>query len=105
MSLLQTWLEKKAYNVQYTGNTREVPELLDKFKPDIVLVDQPQLDSIKDISAEEKSSFAVILMTGYTTRYDSPQIAVDEVIEKPFHPETLEKLIQKHTRLPGRKTG
>jgi DNA-binding response OmpR family regulator len=97
MSLLKMWLEKRAFDVTYTGNLEEVPELVGKFNPGIILVDQAQVNVVSEIKKHSAyASIPVILMTGYTTRHMPLEKSFDAVIEKPFHPEALEKLIKKY---------
>ena len=96
MTLIKKWLEKKSYEVKYTGSHNEVPELVKTFKPDLLLVDVLQKDVIKEIeNTQKESSVPVIMMTGYTLRQSVPDVKVDDIIEKPFDLQLLEKKIEK----------
>ena len=98
MSLLKMWLEKRDYDVKYTGNTNEVTALIREFKPGIILVDQPQVNVVDEIKKDHRDcqSIPIIMMTGYTTRICAGGKTIDAVIEKPFYPEALEKLLKKY---------
>jgi DNA-binding response OmpR family regulator len=96
MSLLKTWLEKKSYKVKYTSSGEEVPKLMKKFEPNLVLVDVLQKDVAEQLKKDVKTSkVPVILMTGYTLRERPIEIPVDDVIEKPFDLNVLEKKIER----------
>ncbi len=103
MDLIKMWLEKKAYKVEYTGNADDVPQIVQKFKPDVVLVDVLQENVVKKIKALEKDKkIPVILMTGYTiSQQNFLQEDVDDIIEKPFNPAVLDKKIQKVLQKTG----
>ena len=93
MSMLKMWLEKRSFDVKYTSNASEVPELIRAFNPGIILVDQPHVNVVSEIKKDKAfEAIPIILMTGYTTRHMAMEKSFDAVIEKPFHPEALEKL-------------
>lgn len=92
MSLIKTWLEKKSYNVEYTSNADETADLVLRLKPRVVIVDELQQAVIEKIP----SGIAIILMTGYSFRNLPANLRADDVIEKPFQPEKLNRLIEKH---------
>lgn len=96
MTLLKSWLEKKAYKVKYTGNQNEVPKIIKQFRPGLVIVDVLQKDVAEQIKSDKKTrSVPVLLMTGYTLRQKNYQLAVDDTIEKPFNLPLFEKKIEK----------
>jgi DNA-binding response OmpR family regulator len=96
MSLLQSWLERKSYKVKYTGNGDEVPQLVQEFRPNLILVDILQKDVAEQIKSSNKiANVPVILMTGYTLRQTPIEVPVDDVIEKPFNLRVLEQKIEK----------
>ena len=96
MTLLKSWLEKKAYTVRYTGNQQEVSRIVKDFGPDLLLVDVIQKDVVEELNAlEETRSVPVLLMTGYALRAQQNQVPVEDTIEKPFNLSLLEKKIEK----------
>jgi len=96
MTLLKSWLEKKAYKVKYTADREIVRELVKEFNPDVVLVDVLQKDVIDQLKSDEETrTIPVLLMTGYTVRQKIPQMPADDIIEKPFNLNLLEKKIEK----------
>lgn len=96
MSLLKTWLEKKKYKVQYTGETEIVPEIIEKFNPELLLVDILQKDVVMNLKKIEKTKdVPVLLMTGYAQREKIAEIPANDFIEKPFNLQILENKIKK----------
>jgi DNA-binding response OmpR family regulator len=96
MTLLKTWLEKKAYKVKYTGDREVVPDLVKEFNPGVVLVDVLQKDVIEQLKSDEETrTIPVLLMTGYTSRQKVAQVPADDIIEKPFNLNLLEKKIER----------
>jgi CheY-like chemotaxis protein len=96
MTLLTLWLENKAYKVKYTGNIEEVQELVKEFNPQLVMVDILQKEVIEQLKDNEKTrEIPVLLMTGYATRQKNSQVPADDVIEKPFNLNLLERKIEK----------
>ncbi len=96
MTLLKSWLEKKAYKVKYTGSGEEVPVIMKEFAPELVIVDVLQKGVAEHLKADEHTrSVPVILMTGYTLRSKNNHLPVDDIIEKPFNLPLLEKKIEK----------
>jgi DNA-binding response OmpR family regulator len=95
MTLLKSWLEKKAYEVKYTGNQQEVPSIVREFRPGLVIVDVLQKEVAEQLKDnEETRSVPVLLMTGYTLRQVKSPLPVDDTIEKPFNLPLLEKKIE-----------
>ena len=96
MSLLKNWLERKRYDVQYTGNKDEVWKILKEFAPELIMIDVLQIDVIEQLKNNYVARpFLVLLMTGYTFRYINNDIPVDDTIEKPFNLRLLEKKIER----------
>ena len=96
MTLLKSWLEKKAYKVEFTGDKKVVPDLVKEFHPGVVLVDVLQKDVVEQLKNDEETrTIPVILMTGYTLRQKIPPVPADDIIEKPFNLNLLEKKIEK----------
>jgi CheY-like chemotaxis protein len=61
--------------VKYTSRKEEVPGLMKKFAPRLVLVDILQKEVIEQIKNDHKTSkVPVILMTGYTLRQQPLEI-------------------------------
>ncbi len=94
MSLIQQLLQKKGYEVKYSGNAAEVMELIQQFKPDLLLIDILQTGILQRIP---KGIFIskprVLMMTGYNNQFDHPVIAPDAYIKKPFSLKQLEEKI------------
>jgi two-component system alkaline phosphatase synthesis response regulator PhoP len=96
MALLKTWLERKTYEVKYTGNQEEVPEIVKEFRPELVIVDVLQKDVAEQLKENEKTrSVPVLLMTGYTLKQMNSPVPADDTIEKPFNLPLLEKKIER----------
>ena len=96
MDLLKSWLERKRYKVKFTGNEDEVPHIVKDFEPDLVLVDVLKQGTAKQLKSSEKTKhIPVIMMTGYTIpEHNISKEHVDDIIEKPFDPNLLDKKIQ-----------
>ena len=95
MSLIQHALEKRRYNVIYTGNGNAVPQIMKEFQPDVVLVDILQNEVVESLKANiETSKVPVLLMTGYTYPESSSYYS-DDIIHKPFNIGLLETKIER----------
>jgi DNA-binding response OmpR family regulator len=94
MSLLQRWLEKKNYNVKYTGDPEEVFNSLDTFKPDLMIIDILRKDVIQALN-KNHSPIPILLMNSYARLEKTNDIEVDDIIEKPFNLEILDKKVKK----------
>lgn len=103
LSLLKKWLEKKDYDVKFTVHTQGVPDLINEFVPDLILIDVMQVDVLKELKSLVKSKeIPVILMTGNSFRDQHKYISLaDDVIEKPFETKLLEKKIQHFLKKAG----
>lgn len=97
MTLLQTWLEHNNYIVTFTGSADEVPKLVRKFKPDVLIVDVLQGAVVQKLKLNEKTQrVPILLMTGYTVSRTTPLINLaDDVIEKPFNLSLLKRKLEK----------
>lgn len=100
-NLLKRWLEKKSYSVIYTDDQNDVPVLMNKFAPQLVIVDVLQNQVVKKLKGTEHRSVPVLLMTGYTRRPKDYQLPVDDTIEKPFDLPLLEKKIERLIHAAG----
>ena len=95
MTLLKTWLERKKYQVKYTESKEEVPHLVKDFNPRVVLVDVLHGAVAEELKSDQQTrDIPVLLMTGYTKSREGTSIAADDVIEKPFDLNLLEKKIE-----------
>jgi CheY-like chemotaxis protein len=96
MTLLKSWLEKKTYEVKYTGSQQEVPKIMKEFAPELVIVDVLQKEVAEQLKTNRKTrSVPVLLMTGYSLRQINNRLPVDDTIEKPFNLPLLEKKIER----------
>ena len=96
MDLLKNWLERKAYQVKYTGNHEEVNNLLKEFSPQLIIVDALQRQVAENIKKEaQSSSVPILMMTGYTLGQNKSRLPGNDVIEKPFNLDLLERKIEK----------
>ncbi len=95
MTLLKSWLEKKSYDVTFTGNQDNVISLMLEFQPQLVIIDVLQKDIIEKLKANVKTrSIPLLLMTGYSSKPRAP-LPVNDTIEKPFNLNLLIKKIEK----------
>lgn len=95
MALLKTWLERKKYQVKYTENKEEVPHLVKDFNPGVVLVDVLQGAVAEKLKSDQQTrNIPILLMTGYTKSWQNTSLPADDIIEKPFNLDLLEKKIE-----------
>ncbi len=95
MSLLKTWLERKSYEVKYTENKDDVQYIMRDFNPHVVLLDVLQGAVAEELKSNTQTrDIPIILMTGYTKSQRNILLAADDVIEKPFNLDLLEKKIE-----------
>ena len=95
MDLLKTWLEKKAYKVDYTSNKNAVQDIIRSFHPSLIIVDVLQKELLPDLKNHKEScDVPVLLMTGYTRTTSGNDGLVDDVIEKPFNLNLLQQKIE-----------
>ena len=97
LSLLKGWLERKEYNVKFTVHENEVPEIINDFAPDLLLIDVLHIEILQEIKSLVKAKeIPVILMTGNSVNEQHEFINyADSIIEKPFQTKSLEKKIGK----------
>ena len=94
MSLLKKWLEKKGYDVKFSGNAREIVPIIREFKPALPIIDILQINVINDIKADNETRYIpILMMTGGTLRKYGKQFLIDDYIEKPFDLDLLKKKI------------
>lgn len=96
LSLLKSWLEKKDYDVKFTVHTHEVPDIINEFVPDLMLIDVLEIEVLIELkSLVQSKEIPVILMTGNSLHDRHKYISLaDDVIEKPFKTKLLEKKVQ-----------
>lgn len=95
MALLKTWLERKKYQVKYTESKEEVPHLMKDFNPRVVLVDVLQGAVAEELKSDQQTrNIPILLMTGYTKSRQNTTLPADDIIEKPFNLDLLEKKIE-----------
>ena len=102
MGLLKQWLESKTYMVKITTSRKEVPRLMQEFKPGIVMADIMQKDVVEDLKEDENTrNVPILLMSGYTKGQNNLQHKVDDIIEKPFNLPLLEVKLRKLSKKAG----
>ena len=95
MSLLKTWLERKKYEVRYTEDKDEVSQIMRDFNPRIVIVDVLQGAVAEELKSDQQTrDVPILLMTGYTKSWQNTSLPADDLIEKPFNLDLLEKKIE-----------
>ncbi len=95
MNLLKSWLEKKGYEVKFTGNFYEAVRLMKVFAPALIIIDILQHAIVRSIkSQKEFEDIPMLLMTGYTSPPVDKNLPVDDCIEKPFDIPLFEKKIK-----------
>lgn len=92
MRLFERWLERKAYNVKFTTHLEDVVSIIKEFKPQLIIVDIDQKEIIPAIKKHD-SSLLLLLMTGFIHPDAYSALRVDDIIEKPFSLELLEKKV------------
>ncbi len=92
MSLLERWLERKAYDVKFTTHLEKVVDITKNFKPKLIIIDIDQQEVIPAIK-NYNSSLPLLLMTGYVYPDTYSALPVDDIIEKPFNLEQLEEKV------------
>lgn len=92
MFLLEKWLERKAYHVKFTTHLEEVVNIIRTFEPQLIIIDINQQEVIPAIKNYD-SSLLLLLMTGYIYHQTYSGLPVDDIIEKPFSLELLEKKV------------
>ena len=96
MILLKRWLENKGYKVKFTGNRQAAINLIKEFVPSLILIDIMQGPLLHNIKSYKKfESIPVLLMTGYTSKPLDINLAIDDLITKPFDLTLLEAKIKR----------
>ena len=96
MILMKSWLRTKNYDAITTASQEEIPELIESYRPDLIIADILQYKVIHDIKLRENGAgIPVLLMSGYTKGYEEVVLDVDDVIEKPFNFPLLENKIKR----------
>ena len=99
MGLLKSWLEKRAYSVEFTANPHKVAAIVRKFCPELIIVDVMQKNVAIQLKGEYRPrNIPILLMTGYTLRGANNEIPANDTIEKPFNLSLLERKIESLTR-------
>lgn len=96
MLLLEKWLNRKNFEVEFTNDPKEVNSLIDAFNPDLILIDIAEKELIPSIKSHD-TTLPLLLMTGYAYRGSYSDLPVDNIIEKPFSLELLQNKINKIT--------
>lgn len=96
MSLIQTWLHKKGYQVSYTENADEAVEKITIENPDLVILDVLQKDVLQKVEKKiQEKTFQVLMMTGYSDGFNVDDTnMVDDIIEKPFNLQSFEQKVK-----------
>ena len=96
MSLLKKYIEKYNYEVKFTGNGQDILQLVEKFVPDLCIIDIMQQKAITELKNHDATSMIpILMMTGYTKRGVNDQLPVDDFIEKPFDLNLLRSKIER----------
>ena len=96
MNLLKTWLQKKNYEVAFTGDKRQVISLIQIFDPQLILIDVLHREIVEKIKMTTHiDNIPILLMTGYTHPGSNAIAGVDDTIEKPFDLSLLELKIKR----------
>jgi DNA-binding response OmpR family regulator len=96
MALLKDWLERKGYEIKFTGNRQAAIKLIKEFAPYLIIIDILQRPLLLDIkSHKEFAGIPLLLMTGYTSKPLDKHLAVDDSIEKPFNLSLFEQKIRR----------
>ena len=98
MNMLQLLLERKTgmYKVEFTSDRDAVLEIIEQFKPDLLLIDVLQKEVFPLLEGHPQAAkLPVILMTGYSVRDTAVEFKVNDIIEKPFVWEILENKVMR----------
>lgn len=106
LRLLNRILESAGYDVALAANGTLALELLEKHKPDLILLDirMPELDGFQVLGLiRQRSAVPVIMLTGnrdVTAVRDTLDLGADDYIRKPFStPELLARIRAKLRRV------
>lgn len=99
MQLLENLLGNAGFKTSALADINKVPEQIEQFKPNLLLLDVDQREIINRLAkAAGKRSIPVLLMTGHPGTFIDKQEGEDHIIPKPF---TLQHLIEKITAITG----
>ncbi len=103
MTLLKTWLERREHKVTFTSAAEDVADIINKFKPDVLLVDVLQGKVIDELKTHNHTKeIPVILMTGYTLpKKTASTHRADDIVEKPFDLVLLQDKIEQFLKNTG----
>lgn len=101
--MLQDYLTYNNLLVQTASNGKEALEMLDSFKPDAAVADI-KMDIMDGIEFSKqvlssKPDFPIVMITGYSQKYDTKEIlsiGVKEIIEKPLQLDNLLLILRKY---------
>lgn len=111
--LIRVVLKAKGYNIIEATTGEEALSLLQKQKPDIILMDiqLPGIDGltlIKQIKAEAKTSdIPIIAVTAYAMKGDEQKIldtGCDDYVSKPIDTQALPLIIEKYIKRDGKNS-
>ncbi len=99
--ILQTWLQKRGFDVENVSSISEGYKILDSKKIDLILSDlrlpdYDGIDLLKWIKRKEKTT-PVIVMTGYadvSSAVQAMKLGAKDYVSKPVHPDELLKKIK-----------
>ncbi len=93
MELLKNLLQIKGYDAIFSAVREQIPQLLESFRPNLVLLDiarQEEMDEIRQEAAT--ATIPVLLMTGHNSYPHNTEKGFVNFINKPF---TMEELLGK----------
>lgn len=98
-------LEPEGYQVSEAANGRQGLVLIQKERPDLVLVDlmMPVMDGMEVLSAlrRDQPDLAVVVITGYATMdraVEAMKQGADDFLAKPFRPQELRLVVERALR-------
>jgi DNA-binding response OmpR family regulator len=104
-NMLKIYLEKEGYRVRVFPNGAELLAIINLEKPDLMILDvmMPLMDGLKALeiikSQDDVKNIPVILLTSLDDRgaiEKHKRMGAVDYIQKPFNPEVLVKLIDRH---------
>jgi CheY-like chemotaxis protein len=104
VDVIKIVLEEKGYKTKSVSHGRDIFKIIEKWKPDLVLVDfwMPEISGDEIIKALKKEphteSIPIILIAAHRrTRELAIQSGADGFLTKPFDIQDLENIVEKHT--------
>lgn len=93
MQLLENLLGNAGFKTSALADINKVPEIIEQFKPNLLLLDIDQREVINRLGkAAGEKSIPVLLMTGHPYTSKDKTAGEEHLIPKPF---TLQHLIEK----------